>query len=83
MMETLPLALPAVVGANFAVNDALELGPSVCGIVSPLMLKPVPEALAWEIVTPAAPEFVRVTETEALAPVTTLPKLTLAGEAES
>ena len=33
---------------------------SVMGVVNPLMLKPVPEALAADIVTLAVPEFVRV-----------------------
>lgn len=83
VIETLPVAFPAVVGANFTVNEVLPFAAMVCGTVSPLMLKPVPEALAAEMVTLAVPEFVRVTGTEALPPVTTLPKFTLAGLAES
>ena len=41
-------------------NDVLCPAPSVNGVVIPLMLKPVPEAVACEIVRLAVPEFVRV-----------------------
>ena len=44
--EALPEALPAAVGANVAVNIALFPGFSVTGSVTPLRLKPLPEALA-------------------------------------
>ena len=83
VMETLPLALPAAVGANFTVNDVLEFALMVCGVLSPLMLNPVPVTLAAEIVTAAVPELVRVTELDALPPVKMLSKLMLAGLAES
>jgi len=83
VIEMLPLAVPVTVGENFAVNDALALGLIVCGIVRPLMLKPVPEALAAEIVTLAVPVFDRVMGTDPLAPTSRFPKLTLAGLAES
>ena len=53
------------------------------GTVNPLILKPVPEALAAEIVTLAVPEFVNVIGTDPLAPTSRLPKFTLAGLAES
>jgi len=59
--ETLPLALPAEVGENLAVNDALCPAPSVKGVDIPLTLKPLPDAVACEIVTLAFPEFVNVT----------------------
>jgi hypothetical protein len=78
-IEMLPLALPAVVGANLAVNDVPCPTLSVTGVAKPLMLKPAPEALADEITTLAVPVFVKVTATDALAPVTRLPKLMLAG----
>lgn len=83
VIEMLPLSVPAAVGANFAVNDALMFGSIVCGRVSPLMLKPVPEALAAEIVTLAVPVFISATGIEALAPARMLPKFTLAGLADS
>jgi len=47
------------------------------------MLKAAPETLSEEIVTLAVPEFVRVTGTVALLPMSKLPKLMLAGFAES
>ena len=43
------------------------------------MLKPVPLTLAWLIVTLADPVLDRFTETDPVAPTTTLPKLTDAG----
>jgi hypothetical protein len=58
--ETLPLALPAEVGENLAVNDVLCPAPSVKGVDIPLTVKPVPDALACEIVRLPLPEFVRV-----------------------
>ena len=47
--DTLPLTLPAEAGENLAVNDVLCPAPSVRGVVIPLTLKPVPEAVACEI----------------------------------
>jgi hypothetical protein len=78
-METLPLALPVAEGANCALNVVFCPAASASGTDKPAMLKPVPEALAAEIVTLAVPEFVNVTVCDALLPTNTLPKLTLAG----
>lgn len=77
-IEMLPVALPAAVGENLAVNDVLCPAVSVCA-VRPVMLNPVPVALACEIATLAVPEFVRVTLTDPLALTNKLPKLMLAG----
>ena len=52
-------------------------------MVNPVMLNPVPDAPAAEMVTLAVPVFVSVTGTDPLAPVSTLPKGTLVGLAES
>jgi len=79
VMETLPLALPAVVGENVALKEVLCPGLRVSGAVMPLMVNPVPDALAAEMVTLAVPEFVNVTVCDPLLPTSTLPKLTLAG----
>lgn len=78
-IEMLPVALPAEVGENLAVNDVLCPAFSVNGAVRPVMLNPVPDALPAEIATLEVPEFVRITLTDALAPTTKLPKLMLAG----
>lgn len=83
MIEMLPTGLPAEVGANWAVSVVLRPAPSVCGTASPLMLKPVPDAVACEIVTFADPEFVNVIVCDPLLPTATEPKLTLAGLAPS
>lgn len=77
-IEMLPVALPAVVGENLAVNDVLSPAASVCA-VRPVMLNPVPVALLCEIATLAVPEFLRVTLTDPLAPTSRLPKLMLVG----
>jgi len=78
-IEILPLAFPTVVGANFAVNDVPAPAFNVTGAAKPLMLKPAPDTLPDETTTLAVPVFVKVTATDALAPVTRLPKLMLAG----
>jgi hypothetical protein len=83
VIETLPLALPAEVGENLAVNEVLCPAPSVKGVDIPLTLKPVPDALACEIVRLALPEFVRVTVWGLLLPTFTDPKFTLEGLAAS
>ena len=59
-IEMLPEALPVVVGAKVAVSVKLLPGDRVNGSDAPATLKPVPVALAWEIVTGLLPEFVMV-----------------------
>ena len=78
-IETLPVALPAVVGENFAVNDVLCPAVSVSGAARPVMLNPVPDALPCDIATLAVPEFFKVTLTDPLEPTSKLPKLMLVG----
>lgn len=58
--EMVPLALPAVVGAKAA--EKVKLCPEAItrGIVRPLILKPVPFAVACETVSVALPVLVRV-----------------------
>jgi hypothetical protein len=55
---TVPVDVPADVGAKVTVNDALCPGPSTTGGVIPEMLYPVPEAAAAEIVALVPPVFV-------------------------
>ena len=59
-IEMLPEALPVVVGSKVAVSVKLLPGDRVNGSDAPATLKPVPVALAWEIVTGLLPEFVMV-----------------------
>src|SRR5580698_962588 len=82
-IEMLPLALPADVGANLALNVVLNPAPNVSGAVIPVVLKPVPAAVTAEIVTVALPPFVRVMVCELFVPVATLPNATLVGVAAS
>jgi hypothetical protein len=79
VIEIDPVALPAVVGANWAVNDALCPAPSVSGVARPVMLKPVPVVVAEFTVTLAEPELVNVIVCVPLLPVATEPKFTLPG----
>jgi hypothetical protein len=65
------------------VNEALCPAASVVGVVRPVMLKPVPVAVAEVIVKLAVPEFVRVIVCVVLLPVATEPKFTLPGLAVS
>ena len=82
-IEMLPLALPADVGANLALNVVLSPAPNVRGVVIPVVLKPAPVAVTAEIVTVAVPPFVRVMVCELLVPVATLPNAALVGDAAS
>ncbi len=68
VMVTLPLAAPAVVGANFTEKVVLCPAVKVTGRASPLKLKPVPLALAAEIVRVDPPELLRVSERLVLLP---------------
>lgn len=73
---TAPVGLPVDVGVNVALNGAFWPAPITCPADNPLMLKPVPEALAVEIVTLAVPVLLSVIGTDMLLPTCTLPKLT-------
>ena len=83
LMVTVPLALPPVVGANETVNVVFCDGFRVRGVVIPLSWNPVPLMLACETPTAVPPVLVRVTPTEAVEPVSTLPKASLDGLSES
>jgi hypothetical protein len=78
-IEMLPLALPAATGVNLALNVVLSPPPSVTGVLNPLMLRPVPDTVALDIVTLAVPEFVNVTDWVPLLPTATDPQFTLEG----
>jgi hypothetical protein len=80
---TLPESVPAADGANFTLTLVLAPAASVVGIASPLIVYPVPEITAWLIETAALPVLESVIVCEALLPVTTLPKFSVAGLAES
>ena len=57
-----PFTKPLDWGANVTLKLVLCPGESVNGGVNPLKLKPLPVAVAWEILRLEPPEFVRVTE---------------------
>lgn len=76
---TLPLALPAVVGAKVALKLALCPAARVMGALMPFKVNPVPLIVIWETAMLAAPEFVTVPESVWLFPTVTLPKLSVAG----
>lgn len=62
LIEMLPDAFPAVVGANATVNFVLSPAVRVTGVVSPVTLKPVPLALTWVTVRLALPVLVKVVD---------------------
>ena len=68
-IDTLPLATPALVGANVTVNVTLWFEESVAGKVNPLTEKAPPLTLAWEIVTADPPVFVNVSDWLLLFPI--------------
>lgn len=82
-MESVPFALPAVLGVNLAVKDVFCPAPMVNGVESPLKLKPGPETFTADTVALAFPELVRVTVIVPLFPTRTLPKLRFVGLTES
>jgi hypothetical protein len=79
----LPVAAPAAVGVNVALNDVLCPAARVKGNESPLRLKPAPAILACVIVTSAVPLLLRETVLLLLLPTTTSPNAMLAGLAAS
>lgn len=79
MIEALPEAFPAAVGAKLAVNVNVLPGDTVRGSDAPPMLKLAPVAVAWEIVTAALPEFVTLKLWLLTDPTGTLPKVIVAG----
>ena len=83
LTEILPAVLPVVVGANVTSTAALCPGASIVLELTPLALKPAPEAVTLEIVTLEFPLFVRVTGNVLLLPSFTFPKLKLVGFAPS
>ena len=77
-----PLTAPEPVGVNKAEKVVLPPAATVAGTVRPEIVKPAPEAVAWEMVRLAVPLFFRVMVCEPFVPSTTVPKLTLVGSTE-
>jgi hypothetical protein len=74
-MVTVPDELPAVLGANSTLNEAVPPAATVAGVVSPLTLKLPPLAEICEIVREAVPVFVSVKDWDLVCPWTMRPKL--------
>ena len=81
--DRFPLAAPAPLGVNVAVNVTLPLGVSVRGKVNPLIEKDTPLKLACEIVTADPPMLVKVSDKFPKLPACTLVNAKLAGLGES
>jgi hypothetical protein len=81
MSETMPVTPPATAGAKASVKFDLCPGLRVRGRAKPLVVKPLPETAACEIVRLPVPEFAKVMVCVFLVPTTTLPKLALLGVA--
>src|SRR5260370_22073325 len=82
-MEVRPANLLGGAGAKRAVKEVVCPGVRVRGTDKPVMLKPVPEVLAAEIVTLAVPELLSVMVCAPVLPTSTFPKLKLDGLGES
>ena len=80
---TAPVAAPLAAAVNDTPKVAVFPVASVIGAVSPLVLKPVPETLIFEMSSVSEPEFVITTLSEVPAPTTTCPKLSDVGETET
>lgn len=81
VMVRTELALPPPAGLNATLKDRLWPASRVAGSVTPLTLKPVPEAEIWLMVTELPPELVRLSERLLLSPKSIEPKLRLDGVA--
>ena len=79
----MPLAAPAVVGANVMVNDVVCPGFRLAGAVQPVRVKPVPVMACAVMEMADVPVFDTVTGTDPLEPTARLLKLMLAGFAAS
>ena len=77
--DTLPLALPAVVGSKVTFSVAVWLGASTVPAFTPVAPNPVPVGVTLAIVTFEFPLLVNVTLKVLLLPSCTLPKLKLVG----
>ena len=75
-IERVPFKLTADCGAQVMVTFAVWLGARVMGMPMLLMLKPLPDTLAWVRVILEPPELVNVAEAFWLLPTVTLPKAT-------
>src|SRR5438270_10746835 len=69
-----PAAVPTPEGVNDTFRAAVCPGTNVVFAPAPLTPNPVPAASTLEIVTLAFPALVRVTPSEAVLPIKTLPK---------
>jgi hypothetical protein len=80
VIVNVPVALPAVVGANFTLKLLVAPAASVNGkVATPVRLNPVPVAAIWVTFRFAVPVFLSCTVCVFAAPSETLPKLTLVG----
>ena len=77
-----PVTLPEATGANATLNVALWPGLKVKGRGNCVMENSLTETEAWETVKVELPEFVRAMVFVSVAPITTFPKLRLAGTIE-
>lgn len=80
---TLPLKLPALLGAKVRVAEVLPLACSVIGSAMLLMVNPAPLSVACSMVRSAGPLLEMVTLFVWLDPILTLPKLICAGFRDS
>src|SRR5437588_13112522 len=81
VIASAPVTAPLACGVNVTLNVTACPGLSVAGGFTPLMLNPDPLGTIEDTVIALPPELVRVSESDWLDPVGTLPKLRLPGVA--
>jgi hypothetical protein len=77
-----PVTVAVVVGVKIALNATLPPAGMVVAVDRPEIVNPAPGGVTFENVRVELPPFCSVMVCELLVPLTTLPKLTLAGIAE-
>ena len=81
--EMLPATWPAVTGVKRTLNVALWLPVRLTGRVGPLMLKPLPETVAAEIISMLLPAFLTERLCVLLVPTCTLANVSFPGVTSS
>jgi hypothetical protein len=81
--ETVPLSAPDALGVKTTLKVALAPAAIVSGTVTPVVLKPVPEAVIFDTLTVELPVLASVTACVLLLPTLMFPKLRLVALGES
>ena len=76
---SVPVSAPGTEGTSVAVKLVVWPAVSVNGVVNPLIAKPVPDTLVWDMVTLVDPPLVRLIVCDPVLPTAIFPKATVPG----